>query len=57
MRAGAGHSHVAPCGTALDVARMLEDEGDGHIKTYRVQWLLEGVVAGEETLTAQGRQT
>ena len=31
LRVGADHSHVAPLGTALDVARVLEDEGGGYI--------------------------
>ena len=33
-----GHFSVAPWGTALDVARELEDEGGGYIKTYQGQW-------------------
>ena len=50
LRAGAGHSHVIPWDTALDVARKLYGEY-GYI-THHVRWLLEGAVAGEETLSA-----
>ena len=43
LRAGAGHSHVAPWGTALDVARKL---GGGYLPCH-IQWLLGDAVAGE----------
>ena len=50
LRAGAGHSHVAPWGTALDVVRELEVElYDG---TFHVQCLLGDVVTGEVALSA-----
>ena len=52
LRAGAGRSHVAPWGTAPDVARMLEDEGGGYIETHHAQWLLEVILAGEATPSA-----
>ena len=49
LRAGAGHSHVATWGTALNVARKL---GDEHLIPYHAESLLGDVVAGEVTLSA-----
>ena len=50
LQAEAGHSHVTPWGTALDVARKLE--GEYCVKTFHVLCLLEDAVAGEVTLSA-----
>ena len=52
LRAGAGHSHVTPWGTALDVVREL---GDGYLALYYVELLLEDAedaAAGEVALSA-----
>ena len=49
LRAGAGHSHMTPWGKALDVARRL---GGEYLIPHHVEYLLEDVVAGEETLSA-----
>ena len=49
LRAGAGHSHVTPWGTALDVVREL---GDEYLISYHVELLLEDAAAGEVTLSA-----
>ena len=45
LRSGAGHSHTAPWGTALDEVRKV---GNGHL-LYHAQWLPEDVVAGDKT--------
>ena len=47
--AGAGHSHVTPWGTTLDVVREL---GDEYLISYHVKLLLEDAAAGEVTLSA-----
>ena len=50
LQAGAGHFHVTPWGTALDVAQKLK--GEYCVKTFHVLCLLEDAVAGEVTLSA-----
>ena len=49
MRAGVGHSHVAPWGTAPDVVRK---PGSEYLTLYSAQWLLEGVEADKVALPA-----